>query len=80
MKTNTELTAHAEGKHGKTIDDCFPGAKEAAADMMKNSQTKGKGGGAPTMTKAERKKKAAAGMDDLLSAGLSTSKKKSGKK
>mmetsp|Transcript_18891 Transcript_18891/g.22685 ORF Transcript_18891/g.22685 Transcript_18891/m.22685 type:complete len:132 (-) Transcript_18891:202-597(-) len=80
-KTNTELTAHAESKHGKPIDECFPGAKEAAEDMLKNAQgNKGKAGGGPSLTKAERKKKAAAGMDDLLSAGLSSGKKKGNKK
>lgn len=82
-KTNTELTAHASSKHGKTIDECFPGAKETAAEMAAavsgKGGTKGADGGAGGMTKAERKKKEAAGMDDMLSAGLSAGKKK-GKK
>jgi len=80
-KTNTELKAHATSKHGKTIEECFPGAKETAAELAAavggKGESKGSGGGG--MTKAERKKKEAAGMDDMLSAGLNAGKKK-GKK
>eukprot|EP00542_Grammatophora_oceanica_P021842 CAMPEP_0194028210 /NCGR_PEP_ID=MMETSP0009_2-20130614/2242_1 /TAXON_ID=210454 /ORGANISM="Grammatophora oceanica, Strain CCMP 410" /LENGTH=133 /DNA_ID=CAMNT_0038667537 /DNA_START=22 /DNA_END=423 /DNA_ORIENTATION=+ len=83
-KTNTELTAHATSKHGKTLDECFPGAATVAAELVaavskgggKSSSAGGSGGG---LTKAQRKAKAEAGMDDLLNAGL-TSKKKKGKK
>jgi hypothetical protein len=33
-KTNTEAAAHAENKHsGKTTEECFPGAAQAAADL-----------------------------------------------
>ena len=83
-KTNTELTAHASSKHGKTLEDCFPGAKETAAAMVAALGGKGGKGGSSSSggsgtTKAERKKKEAAGMDDLLSAGLTAGKKK-GKK
>lgn len=80
-KTNTELKMHAEGKHGKTIDDCFPGAQDVAADMAAAAEKAkgGSGGAGGGPTKAEKKKKAATQMDDLLSAGLSTGKKK-GKK
>lgn len=80
-KTNTELTAHATSKHGKTIDECFPGAKETAAEMLAalNAGKGGKGGSGGGLTKAERKKKEAAGMNDMLSAGLNAGKKK-GKK
>ena len=82
-KTNTELTAHASAKHGKTIEECFPGAKETAAEMVAalagGKGSKGGGGKGDGMTKAERKKKEAAGLDDLLNAGLSGGKKK-GKK
>lgn len=81
-KTNTELTAHASSKHGKAIEECFPGAKETATEMVAALSGKGKGGGGGKggMTKTERKKKEAAGMDDMLSAGLSAGKKKKGKK
>mmetsp|Transcript_4679 Transcript_4679/g.6533 ORF Transcript_4679/g.6533 Transcript_4679/m.6533 type:complete len:135 (-) Transcript_4679:210-614(-) len=82
-KTNTELTAHSEGKHGKTLDECFPGAKDVAADLLKSSSAKGlRGAGGPSVTKAQKKKKDAAGMDDMLSAGLGggPGKKKGGKK
>jgi hypothetical protein len=81
-KTNTELKFHAEGKHGKTLDECFPGAAAIAQEMiaataaLKGGGKKGSTGG---ITKAERKKKEADGLDDLLSAGLSIGKKK-GKK
>lgn len=75
-KTNTELTAHATSKHGKTIEECFPGAKETAEEMKAALNKGGKGSPSGGMTKAERKKKAAAGMDDMLSAGLSAGKKK----
>lgn len=86
-KTNTELNAHATSKHGKSLDECFPRATQLAADMMAATQ-KGKGGtggdgsgkGADGLSKAERKKKVGAGMDDLLDAGLSAGKKGSSKK
>ena len=80
-KTNTELTAHANGKHGKQLDECFPTAKAVAEELIAATQGKkadGAGGG-DGMSKKEKKKKAVAGMDDLLSAGLSSGKKK-GKK
>jgi hypothetical protein len=33
-KTNTEVVAHAEGKHpGKSLDECFPDAAKACADL-----------------------------------------------
>ena len=78
-KTNTELTAHAESKHGKGLEECFPGATQIAEEMVAALQ-KGKGGSGSGdkagggMTKAERKKKEQAGMDDLLNAGLSSKK------
>ena len=74
--------AREHPKHGKTLDECFPAAKETAEAMKAALQKGGKGGksNGSTMTKAERKKKAADAMDDLLSAGLSGSKKKGGKK
>jgi hypothetical protein len=79
-KTNTELTAHATSKHGKTLEECFPGATALAEEMLaavaKGKSSNGDGG----MTKAERKTKAKAGMDDLLNAGLDASKKKNTKK
>ena len=81
-KTNTELVAHAESKHGKGLEECFPGATQIAEEMVAALQ-KGKGGSGGDkagggMTKAERKKKEQTGMDDLLNAGLSS--KKGGKK
>ena len=82
-KTNTELKVHSESKHGKTLDECFPGAadiaKEMAAAVSGKSGAGGKGGGAGGMSKKQQKAKAANDMDDLLSAGLSSGKKK-GKK
>ena len=77
-KTNTELKLHAESKHGKTLDDCFPGAAAVAAELAagKGKATANQQSGP---TKAQRKKQAAANMDDLLSAGLSGNKKKGGK-
>ena len=77
-KTNTELKLHAESKHGKTLDDCFPGAAAIAAELAagKGKATANQQSGP---TKAQRKKQAAANMDDLLSAGLSGNKKKGGK-
>mmetsp|Transcript_13147 Transcript_13147/g.16605 ORF Transcript_13147/g.16605 Transcript_13147/m.16605 type:complete len:136 (+) Transcript_13147:74-481(+) len=84
-KTNTELKAHAESKHGKAnYEECFPGAESKRQELIE--KTSGKGGGGSSggkkvgETKAARKKKAAAEMDDLLSAGLSTGKKGKGKK
>lgn len=76
-KTNTELKRHSESKHGKTVEECFPGATAAAADL---AAAGAKGGGAkakkgPEMTKAQRKKQTEAGLDDLLSAGLGSKKK-----
>ena len=80
-KTNTELTAHATSKHGKPLEECFPGASAIAAEMAaavsgKGGSAGGKSGGP---TKKQQKAKLAADMDDLLSAGLSSGKKK-GKK
>lgn len=79
-KTNTEMKVHAESKHGKTLEECFPGAEaqaKAIADKLTAGKSSGgKGGKAgDSMTKAERKKKNAAMADDLLSAGLSSGKK-----
>ena len=83
-KTNTELKRHALGKHGKAdYEECFPGAEKHAAELLVKV-TKGgvapggKTGPSSNITKAEKKKKAAAGLDDLLGAGLSSkpSKKK----
>ncbi|KAL3927689.1 MAG: hypothetical protein SGBAC_012978 [Bacillariaceae sp.] len=81
-KTNTELGLHSTSKHGKTLDECFPGAAAMAAEMIAAvSKGGGKGGAsAKGPTKAQQKKKLEANMDDLLSAGLSTGKKKKGKK
>ena len=85
-KTNTELKLHAESKHGKTLEECFPGATKIAEEMIAALGGKGgkgdKGSGGANgngLTKAERKKKEAAAFDDLLSAGLGGNKKK-GKK
>jgi len=80
-KTNTELTAHAKGKHGKMIEDCFPGAKEIAQELLNASNTikaskatTSSTSGPPT-SKASTKKKDIAGLNDLLNAGLSSGKK-----
>ena len=79
-KTNTELKAHAEGKHGKTLDECFPGAAAIAAELAAKP---GKGGAAaaPAAAKKGGKKKGGdiGDLDDLLAAGLNVGKKK-GKK
>jgi len=78
-KTNTELTAHATSKHSSTLDECFPGAADVAAELIAaTSKNKGRPSG-DGMTKAQRKAKNDAGLDDLLKAGLSAGKKK-GKK
>ncbi|CAJ1948561.1 unnamed protein product [Cylindrotheca closterium] len=76
-KTNTEITQHSESKHGKSIEECFPGATEGAAELVAAAASNKSGGGSTSNgpTKAEKKKKAAAGLDDLLNAGLSTKKK-----
>lgn len=85
-KTNTELKLHASGKHnGATLDECFPDAAGVAAELIAAADAKNKGGGGGTkgstggLTKAQRKKKEADAMDDLLGAGLTATKKK-GKK
>ena len=83
-KTNTEMKLHAESKHGKTTEECFPGAAaEAKAIIEKLNEGKGggaKGGAGDGLTKAQRKKMNAAMADDLLSAGLSVGKKTGKKK
>eukprot|EP00584_Thalassiosira_punctigera_P012209 CAMPEP_0172562906 /NCGR_PEP_ID=MMETSP1067-20121228/98908_1 /TAXON_ID=265564 ORGANISM="Thalassiosira punctigera, Strain Tpunct2005C2" /NCGR_SAMPLE_ID=MMETSP1067 /ASSEMBLY_ACC=CAM_ASM_000444 /LENGTH=135 /DNA_ID=CAMNT_0013353231 /DNA_START=66 /DNA_END=473 /DNA_ORIENTATION=- len=83
-KTNTELKKHALGKHGKTdYEECFPGAEVHAKALLEKVTKGGGAGGAGSknnkqgMTKAEKKKKMAAGLDDLLNAGLAS---KPGKK
>ena len=82
-KTNTEMKVHAESKHGKTTEECFPGAEaEAKSIVEKLNAAKGGGGkgkGSDGLTKAQRKKKNDDMAGDLLMAGLSAGKK-SGKK
>jgi hypothetical protein len=83
-KTNTELSAHADSKHGSTLLLCFPGAKEIADEMVAVLARKDKGPGAAsaaataTSPAAVKKKPAVGGMDDLLAAGLSSGKAKGG--
>jgi hypothetical protein len=78
-KTNTELKLHAEGKHGKTLEECFVGAEGHAKEIMARLEAGKKGvggkGGGGGLTKAEQKKKNADGAFDMLSAGLSSGKK-----
>lgn len=84
-QSNTEMKNHASSKHGKAnYEECFEGA-EAHAKALSEKMVKGGGNSNPGvksadgLTKAERKKKAAAGLDDLLGAGLmgaKSSKKK----
>ena len=83
-KTNTELKLHSESKHGKLLEECFPGATKIAEELLAAVTKGGKGGpadgtGGTTVTKSERKTKEASALDDLLSAGLDVGKKK-GKK
>ncbi|GKZ00199.1 hypothetical protein MPSEU_000972900 [Mayamaea pseudoterrestris] len=78
-KTNTELTMHAESKHGSTLDACFPGAAAIAAELVaavskKGSAADGSSGAAAT-GKPAAKAKDKAGLDDLLNAGLAPTKK-----
>eukprot|EP00529_Nitzschia_sp_RCC80_P033339 CAMPEP_0113467740 /NCGR_PEP_ID=MMETSP0014_2-20120614/14978_1 /TAXON_ID=2857 /ORGANISM="Nitzschia sp." /LENGTH=135 /DNA_ID=CAMNT_0000360073 /DNA_START=146 /DNA_END=550 /DNA_ORIENTATION=+ /assembly_acc=CAM_ASM_000159 len=79
-KTNTELKIHSESKHGKTTEECFPGASAVAAELVAAvaKPNKGGGGGASSSNKSSKKKQDAAGLDDLLNAGLSGGKKKGG--
>jgi hypothetical protein len=75
-KTNAELKAHSEGKHSKTLDECFPGSDVLSAELQAKAGAKGgqhESNDGPT--KKEKKSKDAAGLDDMLSAGLSTKKK-----
>jgi hypothetical protein len=81
-KTNTELKMHATSKHGNTVEECFPGAEKMAAELIAAAGKKGKNDsatGGTGETKAQKKAKAEAGLDDALSAGLGGGKKK-GKK
>mmetsp|Transcript_21999 Transcript_21999/g.47821 ORF Transcript_21999/g.47821 Transcript_21999/m.47821 type:complete len:137 (+) Transcript_21999:100-510(+) len=84
-KSNTELKNHASGKHGKAdYEECFPGAEKICKELMEGGkkQVAKRGEVKPKETKADKKKKNAAGMDDMLSAGLSAGagKKKATKK
>mmetsp|Transcript_4530 Transcript_4530/g.5246 ORF Transcript_4530/g.5246 Transcript_4530/m.5246 type:complete len:138 (+) Transcript_4530:143-556(+) len=86
-KSNTDLIRHAENKHGKTLEICFPAATELANEMISKAAAKGGGGGKssgenknPSLSKAQKKKKANLDMDDLLSAGIPGKKEKKGKK
>ena len=84
-KSNTEMKNHAMGKHGKAnYEECFVGAEKVAAELLAKvskggSTSRGKDGSGQGLTKAEKKKKMEAGLDDMLSAGLSAGKKKKGK-
>jgi len=83
-KTNTEMKLHAEGKHAKLTEECFPGAEANAKAINEKLNVKSTGGGkagaSGGLTKAQMKKKNAAMAGDLLSAGLSTGKKSSKKR
>jgi len=84
-KTNTELRNHAESKHSQTLEECFPGADKVAEEMIAAANKKsggggGSGGASGGPTKAQKKAKAEANMDDLLSAGLGGGPGKKGKK
>jgi hypothetical protein len=75
-KTNAELKAHSEGKHSKTLDECFPGSAALSAELIAKAGTKGgthENTDGPT--KKEKKNKELAGLDDMLSAGLGGKKK-----
>mmetsp|Transcript_13454 Transcript_13454/g.27459 ORF Transcript_13454/g.27459 Transcript_13454/m.27459 type:complete len:129 (-) Transcript_13454:153-539(-) len=75
-KTNTELKAHAEGKHGKTCEEVFPGADAIAAEMA----AKVKGGAAAAAPKSGGKKKKDIGnLDDLFADALKVGPTKGGK-
>ncbi|GMH67729.1 hypothetical protein TL16_g04756 [Triparma laevis f. inornata] len=77
-KTCTEIKQHAENKHGKTIEEVFPDAMPAAAEL---NAARAAPAAVPGPTKKEKKKVASGGLDDLLSAGLSAAPgKKKGKK
>lgn len=78
-KTNTELKAHATSKHGSTLETCFPGADKVAHELAAGKKGAAAGGSGGGESKAQKKAKAAADMDDLLSAGLSSAGKKKGK-
>ncbi len=77
-KTNAELKAHSAGKHSKPLDECFPGSDALSAELIAKAGAKGgQHDNNDGPTKKEKKSKDAAGLDDMLSAGLS---KKKGKK
>lgn len=81
-KTNTELKQHAENKHGKTLEVCFPGADKISAELA-NAAKGGKGGmSGGDKAPSKKKKPTGADLDDLLSEGLSSASisKKKGKK
>jgi hypothetical protein len=86
-KTNTELRQHAENKHGKALEACFPGADKISAELAnaKAAAAGGgtKGGGGGSAGEKKKKKPTGADLDDLLSDGLASAsigKKKGGKK
>jgi hypothetical protein len=83
-KSNTELKTHAANKHGKTIEECFPGAEAIAAEMIRIAAGGKKGGRDATKSDSKSKKKPSkADLDDIFSAGLSAGpggKKKKGAK
>jgi hypothetical protein len=81
-KTNTELKQHADAKHSKTLEECFPGAIEESARMVAELE-KVKGGGkdsgkkaAGGLTKKEKKAKEEADFMAALAGGASGKKKK----
>ena len=78
-KTCTEIRQHAENKHGKTVEEVFPDALRAAAEL--SAARMAPAAAAQGQSKKDKKKDATAGLDDLLSAGLNIgSKKGKGKK
>jgi len=73
-KTNTELTAHATGKHNSTLEECFPGATLVAAELAAKVATGQKSSSDNPNSKSNAKVKV--DLDELFSAGLEATKKK----
>jgi len=78
-KSNADAKRHHLGKHNKmTWEECFPEIAKIEADLLIEAAKEKAKPVVQVVTKKASKKKNAADMDDLLSAGIKT--KKSSKK
>lgn len=80
-KSNADAKRHHMGKHSKmTWEECFPEIAKVEADLLAEAEREKAKPVCQVVTKKVSKKKQAADMDDLLSAGIKPKKSGKGKR